>query len=692
MDPPPLPPHPPTVPNPIPAVATTTATAITTHLSCPDSTNSSPRSHQNDTWDEPLPPVPGAKLRLMCSYGGHIIPRPHDKSLSYVGGDTRIVALDRHSSLLSLSSRLSCTLLNGRQFTLKYQLPNEDLDSLISVSTDEDLENMIEEYDRTTSTSPLKPSRLRLFLFLAKPETAASMGSLLDDVKSETWFVDALNDAGLLPRGVSDSAAIDTLLEFDGNANNESCREMEGEAKIESLDGKEVKNVSDHMHINMPDSTMVETSSSFGSSSSSPSMSNLPPIKVRVEEGGAMVQHQMVGLDEQFSQTSVAATIQKQDDVFVMMSAPPPPLPTVVGGATVDPTVVSDDRPSRVFSDDERSDHGAPGAFRKPPLPLQPQQRKLGADPYSFPSPDSKHGGGCSLPSPDSVASDSSIASATTTLSKHTIYQDPTLIATWENNAPAGRITSSENISDLNSQIQIQQVQDPVYFLPPQHNQQQKQQQFVHSSAHYVHHPATGPMPMSSYYQVYAPPSQQPLYQPMSQQYPVYLFPVSQTQPYNMTVQSNISDATAVASTRPLNPPNPASFAAYNETNPPIYPPKTTTPTMLEMDANLYRTAGTATPTMVQVSSQQYQKQYVGLSQMPHPSQSIAVASATTSDYGSEYAHPSHDQMYYAQHAAAPLPPQYQTMTPASAVLLSQASAQVAADNTEHQIRSSHQL
>ncbi|OWM82348.1 hypothetical protein CDL15_Pgr001922 [Punica granatum] len=34
-----------------------------------------------------------------------------------------------------------------RPFTLKYQLPNEDLDSLITVSTDKDLDNMIDEHD-----------------------------------------------------------------------------------------------------------------------------------------------------------------------------------------------------------------------------------------------------------------------------------------------------------------------------------------------------------------------------------------------------------------------------------------------------------------------------------------------------------------------------------------------------------------
>ncbi|KAK7267159.1 hypothetical protein RIF29_19823 [Crotalaria pallida] len=144
-------------------------------LNYPDSVDSSPRSRNTDSWEEPFPPATTTKLHLMCNYGGHIVPRPHDKSLCYVGGDTRIVVVDRTTSLTDLSTRLSQTFLNGRPFTLKYQLPNEDLDSLISVTTDEDLDNIIEEYDRTNSNSSLKPSRIRLFLFPTKPDSSQSI-------------------------------------------------------------------------------------------------------------------------------------------------------------------------------------------------------------------------------------------------------------------------------------------------------------------------------------------------------------------------------------------------------------------------------------------------------------------------------------------------------------------------------------
>lgn len=78
-----------------------------------DSTVSSPRSDHpsidnNRVYDET---TAQARVRFMCSFGGKILPRPHDNQLRYVGGDTRIVTVLRHnttfSSLLSKLSKLS---------------------------------------------------------------------------------------------------------------------------------------------------------------------------------------------------------------------------------------------------------------------------------------------------------------------------------------------------------------------------------------------------------------------------------------------------------------------------------------------------------------------------------------------------------------------------------------------------------
>ncbi|KAJ4869154.1 Octicosapeptide/Phox/Bem1p family protein [Raphanus sativus] len=108
---------------------------------------------------EPQAPSSSPKLRLLCSYGGRITPIPPSNSLEYIGGETRIVAVPRDISFTAFFQLLSGKLLSGRSFSLKYRLPGCDLDSLITVSNNEDLQNMIAEYDSAS------PQRIRLFLF-----------------------------------------------------------------------------------------------------------------------------------------------------------------------------------------------------------------------------------------------------------------------------------------------------------------------------------------------------------------------------------------------------------------------------------------------------------------------------------------------------------------------------------------------
>ncbi|XP_042504245.1 uncharacterized protein LOC122081269 [Macadamia integrifolia] len=683
MDPPP--PPPPTV-------------ASATQLGYPDSVESSPRSRNADSWDEPLPPIPGAKLRLMCSYGGHIVPRPHDKFLCYVGGETRMVVVDRHSSLADLSARLSRSLLRGRSFTLKYQLPNEDLDSLISVTTDEDLENMIEEYDRNT-TSSLKPSRLRLFLFPIKPETSSSIGSLLDDSKSENWFLDALNGAGILPRGASsDAASVNCLLGLDDVIHADPSADVEAQPESLGSQNKQVNNKHGQDVQSVPDSPMMETTSSFGSTSSSPSQSNLPPIRVRVEDGGVRLHDQMVGLEEHFSQMNVAAAAaaaatQKQEEGFVTMYSPPP-VPTTVAAAAMAssaatgniPTVASEN-PGRVLSDDERSDrsdHGVSVGYRKPPQPQLQQRTSGGAD----------------LQSPDAAARDANSSP------KPVFYQDSVAAATArDNRVPAIPIDRKSNISDPSYRFQMQQqqqLQDAGYVFTPQldqHQLQQQQQQFIPAGSHYIHHHPTGPVPISSYYPLYHSAQQQQQQHPhqqLDQQYPMYYMPVRQTQAYNLPVQSNLGDASTVPSSRPPAPPVPAmippSAAAYKEPAAPVYPPRSAALSKPELATNVYRTAAAAAaaaagPQFIHMSPDQHQQQILGYHQMHHPSQSIAVAAAGAGNYAYEFPDPTHAQIYYPQPSAATLPPQYQTMTSAGAVVMSEASTQLPIDISKHQLQ-----
>ncbi|XP_010935980.2 uncharacterized protein [Elaeis guineensis] len=160
--------------------------------SYPDSGDSSPRSREID-WDEPPPAAATApaRVKLMISYGGRIQPRPHDNQLSYVGGETKILTIDRSIRFPALLSKLASLSNIDDHLCFKYQLPGEDLDALISVTNDEDLDHMMLEYDRLHRSAARPTARLRVFLFSIKPPTPSA--ALLDPKPDRQWFVDALN-------------------------------------------------------------------------------------------------------------------------------------------------------------------------------------------------------------------------------------------------------------------------------------------------------------------------------------------------------------------------------------------------------------------------------------------------------------------------------------------------------------------
>lgn len=190
-----------------------------------------PPSRWNHDDSTASPKAAGYLVRLMCSFGGRILPRPHDHQLRYVGGDTRIVAIPRSASfsiLLSKLSKIAGSSVPADQLTIKYKLPNEDLEALISLTSDEDVENMMDEYDRLFAS---RTPRLRLFLFYPGADSSGAFGSILNrsgGSKRDDWFLDALNGSGttppsLLERGRSEASSIisevpDYLFGFDNNS------------------------------------------------------------------------------------------------------------------------------------------------------------------------------------------------------------------------------------------------------------------------------------------------------------------------------------------------------------------------------------------------------------------------------------------------------------------------------------------
>ncbi|KAJ8464160.1 hypothetical protein OPV22_026712 [Ensete ventricosum] len=484
------------------------------------SVDSSPSSRGGDSWDEPFSSsavaAVSSRLRMMCSYGGRIVPRPTDRALCYLGGETRMVVVDRNSSLADLTAKLSRDLLGGLPFSLKYQLPNEDLDSLISVATDEDLENMIEEFDRISAAAgggagaggSTRSPRLRLFLFPSKPESehSSTIGSLLDESKSETWFVDALNSAigcmrmDGLPRDFSaDSASINGILGLEDNSSVHSRsggggahREPEQLGLHRPDSSGKLPRHGQEAH-SVPDSLMLDKSSSFGSTSSAPSLSNLPPIPVPTDDRPP--DRRTAGLDNHLAAhmhlspdwtTSQRPNIGFKEPIYAPQRAPPPnPLPTDSASSyTISPTENS----NRVFSDDERSEHAG---LRKLPQPPKPTQI-----------------GGAA---PD----------------------------------PASRPTHLNPNSDPKTeQLQQQQFHPHLY---------QQQPQFIPRNSHYIHHPAAA---MPSYYHTAVHPTQQsPQAHPFDPQLPLYYMPVGHPMPYPLAaVQPNLADSNSVPSSSDLPP------------------------------------------------------------------------------------------------------------------------------------------
>ncbi|KAM6548131.1 hypothetical protein CsatB_019807 [Cannabis sativa] len=130
------------------------------------------------------------KVKFLCSFGGKILPRPSDGRLRYVGGDTRIIRISKDISWQELMQKI-LTIYN-QTHTIKYQLPGEDLDALVSVSCDEDLQNMMEECLHDGGS--LKP---RIFLFSSADleDVQLGLGSMEGD--SEVQYVVAVNGMDL---------------------------------------------------------------------------------------------------------------------------------------------------------------------------------------------------------------------------------------------------------------------------------------------------------------------------------------------------------------------------------------------------------------------------------------------------------------------------------------------------------------
>lgn len=135
----------------------------------------------------------GKKVKFLCSFGGKILPRPSDGALRYVGGQTRIISVRRDVSFEELIQKLADAY--GQTVAIKYQLPEEDLDALVSVSSPDDLEHLMDEYEKLLERCLDGSPKLRMFLSstseLDSPD-GVQMGDFEDNGQR---YVEAVNGA-----------------------------------------------------------------------------------------------------------------------------------------------------------------------------------------------------------------------------------------------------------------------------------------------------------------------------------------------------------------------------------------------------------------------------------------------------------------------------------------------------------------
>ncbi|XP_076933556.1 RAF-like serine/threonine-protein kinase 20 [Bidens hawaiensis] len=190
------------------------------------------------------------KIKILCSFGGKILPRPRDGKLRYVGGDTRIIRVKRDISWQELWQK--AIELYNETCSIKYQLPGEDLDALVSVSCDEDLQNMMEEWNVFGDGDVSK--KIRMFLFSLNDLDDAQFGLANSGVDSEVQFVVAVNGLDLGSRRESSLHGLGITSPNNADVDRSKTTDklpIEGSVQLNS-EGQKCNNTTDTKHPESP--------------------------------------------------------------------------------------------------------------------------------------------------------------------------------------------------------------------------------------------------------------------------------------------------------------------------------------------------------------------------------------------------------------------------------------------------------
>ncbi|KAL3840714.1 hypothetical protein ACJIZ3_025305 [Penstemon smallii] len=160
--------------------------------------------------------VSGEMVKFLCSFGGKILPRPSDGALRYVGGQTRIISVRKNLTFGELVKKM--TDIYAQHVVIKYQLPDEDLDALVVVSCTDDLENMMDEYEKFIERCLDGSPKLRIFLFSYSDLESSDLVHIGDLQVGEQKYVEAVN--GIMEGNIgcigSDAASSSQTSDFNG--------------------------------------------------------------------------------------------------------------------------------------------------------------------------------------------------------------------------------------------------------------------------------------------------------------------------------------------------------------------------------------------------------------------------------------------------------------------------------------------
>ncbi|CAM0151690.1 unnamed protein product [Urochloa decumbens] len=191
--------------------------------------SSSSGSHN---WYPPNPyQVQPRKIKFICNFGGTFLPRPSDGELRYVGGERHLVQINRDMSWHELTCKT--TKLIRRDHIIKYHLPGEQLNMLISITSDDDLRNMIDE----CIVLEANRERLTMYLFSAKDDEH-NMHFLVarsSDAEKEAQFIALIN-------GLTRTTVASRMQSLGSTATNDPDQVMVGIKDDRLLAGTEEEN------------------------------------------------------------------------------------------------------------------------------------------------------------------------------------------------------------------------------------------------------------------------------------------------------------------------------------------------------------------------------------------------------------------------------------------------------------------